>query len=127
MFPNMNGVNYWDAGVGLPDISVLMGRLASPSPTVIWSATEYYPNVTSTGSNFFDFVPATPIQITQVTIPHVVELIDYDGADTLPSPDDSMGVIAFYPYVSANGFPTIIIVNDNSIPLRFELTVSYQW
>jgi hypothetical protein len=34
-----------------------------------------------------------------VTIPHYIELLDYDGADTIPSANDTMGVIAFYPYV----------------------------
>lgn len=128
MFPNTDsGGSAWDVSNGAPDISLIFSQDNSGTTITIWTATTYYPDVLSNGINYYDFTPATPIEITQVTIPHYIELLDYDGADTIPSVNDTMGVIAFYPYVQANGFPTTVQLVNNTIPLRYELTLSYEW
>ncbi len=128
IFPNTDsGGNAWDLSSGAADISMIVSRDNSGAAIAIWTATTYYPDVVSNGVNFYDFTPLTPIEVTQVSIPHYIELLDYDGADTFPSANDTMGVIAFYPYVQANGFPTTITLANDSLPLRFELTLSYEW
>ncbi|QBZ98857.1 calcium-binding EGF-like domain-containing protein [Flavobacterium sangjuense] len=128
MFPNTDsGGSAWDVSSGSPDISLIVSRDNSGTPIAIWNAPTYYPDVLSNGTNFFDFTLTIPIEITQVTTPHYIELLDYDGADTIPSANDTMGVIAFYPYVQANGFPTTIYLANDLLPLRFELTLSYEW
>lgn len=128
MFPNSDGTAFWDTFPdSYADISVLMGRAnGTASPDVLWTASTYFSNALSNGTNY-DFIPTTPIVLTQVNTPHFLELYDYDGADPIPNADDTMGVIAFYPYSSTNDFPTTLQVRDDSIPLRFELTLSYQF
>lgn len=126
-FPNTDSSGaLWDFPDSNADITVVLGRIAAPT-TVLWSSPNYYPDVLSTGSNFYDFTPATPILISQVQSQHLIELFDYDGADPIPSPNDSMGALSFIPYIPSSGFPTTIQLSSPSGTLRFELTVAYQW
>ena len=127
MFPNTDNGAFWDI---LPDsnadIAVALARAGS-SPALVWDSPNYYTNVLSSGSNFFDFVPASPIVILQPQTTHVIELYDYDGAEVIPSANDSMGAMSFPPYIPANGFPPIVYLSNVGGTLKFELTVTYQF
>lgn len=124
LFPNVDSSgNNWDLG-GLPDIYPSLSIINGPSSTIIYNGEMYFQDVTSTGSNYFDFIPTNPIEITQVNSSYVLSLLDYDGS---LSNYNFMGTVAFYPYQSNNNFPTTITITDNSIPLRYELTLSYIW
>lgn len=127
MFPNTSSGDNWDLD-GFADIYIEMDReVAGAQTTDVYLATSYYPDVLSDGSNSFEFIPETPIEISQVSTGHTLTLLDYDGDDTVPSLDDTMGIIAFYPYVAANAFPSVLYLNNDTIPLRYELTMTYEW
>lgn len=122
---------YWDI-IGLnptnasPDIFVTM---VNSSFTEIYRSTTYYKNVISDGVTYYDFVPSTPISITSVNSVFILKLWDYDGADSNFNDDidDNMGFVVHYVYSSTGGFPSTITVSDTTIPLSFELTLSYTW
>lgn len=109
-----------------PDILVTM---LNSSFTDIYKSTTYYKNAISDGITYFDFVPSTPISITAVNSPFILHLWDYDGADSNINDgiDDDMGFVGLYVYSSTGGFPSTITVSDTTIPLSFELTLSYTW
>lgn len=122
---------YWDI-IGLnptnasPDILVTM---VNSSFTEIYRSTTYYKNVISDGVTYYDFVPSTPISITSVNSVFILNLWDYDGEDSNINDDinDKMGFVGHYVYSSTGGFPSTITVSDTTIPLSFELTLSYTW
>ncbi len=131
-FPNTDAGSYWDvllpladANIALPDIYL---TLQNSSLTEIYRSPTYYKNVLSDGTAYYDFVPATSISITSVNSVFVLNLWDYDGADSnITSSDDDMGFIVFNIYNSVGGFPSTISVLDTSKSLGFELTLSYTW
>jgi hypothetical protein len=122
-FPNTNGTNNWDVVNTAPDIFVRLGRGDGSNSTTTLYTSDYFEDVISTGSNYFDFIPTTPIELLFPTQQHVLLLGDYDST----SSNELMGGLVFNPYNSSGGFPTTIIINNSTIPLRFELTVSYVW
>lgn len=129
--PNTTTTGYWDI-IGLnptnasPDILVTM---VNSSFTEIYRSTTYYKNVISDGVTYYDFVPSTPISITSVNSVFALNLWDYDGADSNINDgiDDNMGIVRHYVYSSTGGFPSTVTVSDTTIPLSFELTLSYTW
>jgi hypothetical protein len=121
-FPNFDGTSSWDVLGGNPDIYLKL--IKDTSPIYI---SGYYLDALSTGTNFYDFIPTTPIAITDVNAPYILNLFDYDGADTPASSDDNMGYMGFFLYSSTNGFPSTISIGSSADVLRFELTVSYEW
>jgi hypothetical protein len=131
-FPSKNAGSYWDlllplvdANIALPDIYL---TLENSSLIEIYRSPTYYKNVVSDGIAYYDFVPSTPINITSVTSGLVLNLWDYDGADSNGiSSDDDMGFIVFNLYKSTGGFPSTLTVVDASKSLGFELTLSYTW
>ncbi|GEC77711.1 hypothetical protein [Flavobacterium aquatile] len=120
LFPNTNGGNNWDIG-SAPDIFVRLGIGDGSASTVVLFTSDYIADAVSDGTNFFDFTPNTPIELLFPTQQHAIILGDYDST----SSNEFMGGLVFNPYNSTGGFPTTITVNNSSIPLRFELTVSY--
>ena len=122
---------YWDI-TGLnptnasPDILVTMDN---SSFTEIYRSTTYYKNVISDGATYYDFVPSTPISITSVNSVFILNLWDYDGADSNFNGgiDDNMGFIVFNIYNSVGGFPSTISVLDTSKSLGFELSLTYTY
>lgn len=120
MFPNTNSGSNWDVG-SAPDIFVRLGRGDGSASTVTLFTSDYISDALSDGTNFFDFTPSTPIELLFPTQQHALLLGDYDSS----SANELMGGLVFNPYSSTNGFPTTITLNNSSIPLRFELTVSY--
>lgn len=124
VFPNLNGTNTWDSVINVaPDIFVRLGIGDGSNSTITLYTSNYINDALSNGSNYFDFIPTTPIELLFPTQQHVLILGDYDSA----SSNDLMGGLIFNPYNSNNGFPTTITISNSSIPLKFELTVSYVW
>jgi hypothetical protein len=131
-FPNYDNGSFWDpslptASLASPDIYV---TLQDASSNVLFNAPTYFANVTSNGSNYYDFTPTTPIilPIASVYSYFQINLWDYDGADSnISSSDDFMGSRSFYPYSSTGGFPSTITVSDSSYTVSFTLTLSYVW
>ena len=129
-FPNTDAGSYWDASfpTSANAYADIFLTLQNSSLTEIYRSPTYYKNVVSDGIAYYDFVPSTPINITSVTSGLVLNLWDYDGADSNGiSPDDDMGFIVFNLYKSTGGFPSTLTVLDTSKSLGFELTLSYTW
>ena len=132
-FPNYDSTgSFWDptlptASLSSPDIYV---TLEDASGNVLFDAPTYFANVTSNGSNYYDFTPATPIILPIASVYSIfqVNLWDYDGSDSnISSSDDLMGKKSFFPYSSSGGFPSSITVSDSSYPVSFTLSLSYVW
>jgi hypothetical protein len=129
-FQNTDAGSFWDASfpTAANAYADIFLTLQNSSLTEIYRSPTYYKNVLSDGTAYYDFVPANPISITSVNSGFVLNLWDYDGADSnFISSDDDMGFVVFNLYKSTGGFPTTITVSDTTIPLSFELTLSYTW
>jgi hypothetical protein len=131
-FPNSTTTgNYWDVSLGTvvnanPDIYL---TLQNSSLSEIYRSPTYYRNALSDGITYFDFVPAIPISITSVSSAYILNLWDYDSADSNINDfvDDDMGFVAFKLYNTTGGFPSTITVLDSSKSLGFELSITYTW
>jgi len=121
-FPNQNNTSDWDVG-SAPDIFVRLGRGTGDANTVTLYTSNYFENVLSTGTDTYDFVPVTPIEILSPTQTHLIVLGDYDSV----SANELMGGYTFTPYENGMDFPTEMDVYTAGSLLRFKLYVSYQW
>lgn len=88
----------------------------------------YFANVLSNGTNYYDFTPTTPINITSVNSFYTIDLLDYDGAssNTILTSDEFMATSVFNIYTATGGFPTTLTLVGSST-FRAELTLSYTW
>lgn len=121
-FPNMNGSSFWDPINPAPDIFVRFGYGdGTDAGTTTLFTSDYYPDAVSDGTNY-DFVPSAPIVISPLN-QHVILLGDYDSV----SANELMAGFTFMPYSDTNDFPSTIVVADNTLPVRFEFFVTYQW
>lgn len=120
-FPNskVDGSSWDTFPVSAPDIYV---KLLKGTTNNLYTS-GFYSDVVSNGSNYFDFTPTVPIEITDLNSPYVLNLFDYDN---LPN-DDNMGFYAFYLYSATGGFPTNVSVGSTTDALRIEMTLSYVW
>ena len=122
-FPNLNpSGNNWDIGSSA-DIFVRFGLGDGTSSTITLFTSNYYTDAISNGTNYYDFIPTTPIELDLASSECALILGDYDSASSY----DFMGELVFYPYNSINGFPTTISISNPSIPFKAELTLSYVW
>ncbi len=116
-FPALDGGTNWDLLDG-PDIFF---QLFAGS-TLIYEQ----PNFIEDADPSVDLIltVTTPIEITNTTGEHGIQLLDYDDGIT---DDDFMGGILFTPYFSnTNGFPTTLNL-DAGGAVAFTLEVSYLW
>ncbi|TPD65739.1 hypothetical protein [Flavobacterium microcysteis] len=124
-FNNQDNGASWDTGSG-PDIFLQLVNGAGGSN--IWISEIYYPDVLSTGTNSFEFVPNSPIIITNVTSSFTIYLGDNDAIDVPSNPNDLMSSILFNIYTTTNGFPaTLLLTDGKAIPFRVELSLQYEW
>jgi hypothetical protein len=124
-FNNQDNGASWDTGSG-PDIFLQLVNGAGGSN--IWISEIYYPDVFSTGTNSFEFVPNSPIVITNVTSSFTIYLGDNDAIDVPANPNDLMGSILFNIYTTTNGFPATLQLTDGRVvPFRVELSLQYEW
>lgn len=124
-FNNQDNGSSWDTGSG-PDIFLQLVNGAGGSS--IWLSEVYYPDAFSTGTNSFEFVPNSPIAITNVMSPFTIYLGDNDQIDIPSNPNDLMGNILFNIYTPGSGFPaTLQLTDGKAIPFRVELSLLYEW
>lgn len=124
-FNNLDGSSSWDTN-SAPDIFLQL--VNGNGGSNVWLSETYYPDVLSTGTNSFEFVPATPIVITNVTSLFTIYLGDNDTVDTPANSNDQMGSILSSLYSTTNGFPSTLLLTDGqATPFRVELSLQYEW
>ena len=101
-----------------PDIFVTVGSGTSCSGS-LYSSEYYYTNAYPGPS--YDFIPSSPIVISNPTTPVSICLYDYDGI----SLNDLMDGFYFNPYISGEGFPSVK-TKSNGI-LTFNVHYMYYW
>ena len=121
-FPNYNNLEGWDIGSG-PDIFVRLGVGNGDENTVVLYSSGYMPDAISNGFNYYDFRPNQPIEINNSLSKHIIALFDYDST----SFNEVIGAFTFNIYEPNNHFSDKLILRDTSIPLEFELSLTYQW
>ena len=127
-FPNLksNG-NYWDSavlpGYERPDI---FPALYTSNGTIVLFAGTIKNDSWSYGNDSFDFIPNSPIEITNLNDMYTIALWDDDTVINIIN-QEIMGYIDFKIYDATGGFPTTIVVSNTSSLVGFELTVSYTW
>ena len=124
-FNNTNGSSNWDNN-SAPDIFLQL--INGTNGSNIWLSTIYYPDAVSTGTNSFDFIPTTPVEITNTLGQFTLFLGDDDVHDMPSNPNDQMAAILFNIYSGTSGFPqSMNITNNASIPFRVTLSLQYEW
>ncbi|MCF8320091.1 MAG: hypothetical protein K9I35_02645 [Flavobacterium sp.] len=112
--------SWWDT---LPNSDAdIKLTLQNSSQTTLWTSPTYYPDATGIGAVSYNFVPTTPIIITNLTSGYIMNIYD---RDTLS--DEFIDFVAFNPYNSSGGFPTTKTFTNASSTFSFELTLSYVW
>lgn len=88
----------------------------------IWSSTMIYANAISDTGIQYSFLPVDTIALTDPLSQYAIQLYDQDD----DSEDDYMGGINFISYSHNNGFPELMILDDEGI-VAFELNLEYNW
>ncbi|MFC6877043.1 hypothetical protein ACFQZF_11165 [Flavobacterium myungsuense] len=125
-FPNLKtDGSSWDSWAvnpfTRPDIFPVLFN--SAGTTVLYEGTPAIQDSFSYGTDTFDFIPSTPIQITNTTSSYNLYLFDEDSS----SAQEIMGGFNLPLYTSTTGFPTSITLGQSTDIVRFELTVYYVW
>lgn len=130
-FTNYDNGSTWDVQFptvqnSLADIYI---KIKNSVGSDFYVSPTYFKNVMSDGTRTFDFVPSTPLEITNPLSIYTFQLYDYDSADSNLNDgvDDLMASKVFSAYSMSGGFPTTLTITDSSIPLSFKLTLSYTW
>lgn len=130
-FSNFDNGSNWDvlfptSSNAPADIYVKIKNLVGSD---FYSSTTYYANAISDGTKTFDFVPATPLEVTNAYSAFTFQLFDYDFADSNINDgvDDLMAAKVFSVYSPTGGFPSTLTITDSSSSLSFQLTLSYTW
>lgn len=98
--------------------------LVNSSGATIYTSPTYYTNATGLGTIGYDFIPATPISIANVTSPLGINLYDYEitiGSATL------MTFLVFNPYTINGGFPPTITKTSSSGAFECMISLQYTW
>ena len=120
-FPDTNNGYYWDSFPN-SDADIYVKILNSSSAPFYTSPT-HFENATSNGVNNYDFVPTSPIVISNPLSLFVMRIYDLDTFDS----EEFMDFCVFYPYSSSGGFPTTKTFTNPSSTFSFQLTLSYVW
>jgi hypothetical protein len=121
-FPDSNNGNWWDI---LPnsDADIYL-TVENSAFTVIYNHPTYFSNATGLGTSTYDFIPATPINLTNVTNNYLINLYDYDSSVS----SQLISVIAWTPFsTSQTSFPTTKTVTNSTNTFECELTYQYTW
>jgi hypothetical protein len=121
-FPDTENGQWWDTFPNSDaDIYVTM---QNSNQTTIYSHPNYKPDSSSTGTNYFDFIPSTPILITNPTGLFIMNIYDYENTGT----NTLMDYCIFNNlYSSTGGFPSTKTFTNDTGTFSFELTLSYVW
>lgn len=130
-FTNYDNGSTWDVQFptvqnSLADIYI---KIKNSVGSDFYVSPTYFKNVMSDGTRTFDFVPSTPLEITNPLSTYTFQLYDYDSADSNINDgvDDLMATKVFSAYNMTGGFPSTLTITDSSVPLSFTLTLSYTW
>lgn len=120
-FPDTNNGNYWDTFPN-SDADIYV-TIQNSSSVTIYNSPTYFQNATSNGVNYYDFVPTTPIIITNVLSPYFMYIYDFDAVVA----NELMDFYVFNPYGSSGGFPTTKTFTNSASTFSFQLTLEYVW
>lgn len=119
-FPDTENGSWWDTFPN-SDADIYVTLVNTSSATIYTS--NYYTNASGLGTTYYDFIPTTPITITNVMSALSIKLYDYEnvGSDTL------MDYLFFNPYSSTGGFPTILTKSSADGAFVCEISLQYAW
>lgn len=120
-FPDTNNDKYWDSFPN-SDADIYV-EILNNSSVPIYSSPTYFENATSNGVNIFEFVPTSPIVISNPLSPFVMRIYDFDAVGS----DELIDFCVFNPYSSGGGFPITKTFTNASSTLTFQLTLAYVW
>lgn len=125
VFPNTDNGSNWDIALpnpedGLPDVYI---TFQNSDLDIIYNSPVYYANALSGNGTFFEFEMTPNIELTNFDDPYLVNIWDYDSADS----DDFMTSWGFFAYTSNNNFPNVITVVSQSNEILVDLEVGYQF
>lgn len=112
--------NWWDTSPSNSDADIFL-TLENINYSTIWTSNNFTDS-TGIGTFAYNFVPTTPIIITNFTSGYYMNIWD---KDTLSS--EIIAVTLFNPYSSIGGFPTTKTFTNSTSTFSFELTLSYVW
>ena len=117
--------NWWDTFPN-SDADIYV-TIQNSNLNVIYKHPTVYNDAEIINSNFYDFIPASPLIITNVNSQYLVNLYDFDGFSN-DSNNDFIGFAGVTLYsLSQTGFPTTKTLTGLSGQLEFELTLQYTW
>lgn len=121
-FPDANNGNWWDTFPN-SDADIYL-TVENSAFTVIYNHPTYFSNATGLGTSTYDFIPATPINLTSVTSNYLINLYDYDSSFS----SELISVLAWAPFsTSQTSFPTTKTVTNSTNTFECELTYQYTW
>jgi hypothetical protein len=125
-FPDADNGDWWDTFPN-SDADIYL-TVENSAFTVIYNHPTYFTNATGLGTSTYDFIPATPINLTNVSSAYIINLYDYDGS-TNNANNDFITLLAFTPFsTSQTSFPTTkIVTNGSAGTFECELTLQYTW
>ena len=121
-FPDTNNGNWWDI---LPnsDADIYL-TVENSAFAVLYNHPTYFSNATGLGTSTYDFIPATPINLTNVTSTYLINLYDYDTSVS----SQLISVLAWAPFSTLQpDFPTTRTVINGNGTFECELTLQYIW
>jgi hypothetical protein len=119
-FPDTENGDWWDTFPN-SDADIYVTLVNTSFQTIYTSGR--YTDATGLGTTYYDFTPATPIIITNVTSALSIKLFDYEniGSDTL------MDSLFFNPYSSSGGFPATLTKLNSNGNFVCEISLQYVW
>jgi hypothetical protein len=108
----------WDGLIGKPDIYVTIFDSKST-----FYASNYYEDAISNNSNVYEFVPANPVALTNVSDFYGVKLYDYDNLGA--GKDTEMGSVIFVPFLKPSTLPKSVILESPKLNLKIEVFLTY--
>ena len=113
--------SWWDSTPSNSDADIFL-TIENINNTTIWTSPTYYTDATGIGTLSYNFVPTTPIIITNFTSGYYMNIWD---KDTLSS--EFIDLVLFNPYNSSGGFPTTKTFTNSTSTFSFQLTLEYVW
>ena len=126
-FPDANSSNNWWDTFPNSDADIYL-TVENSALTVIYTyLPNYCSNATGLGTVTYDFIPTTPITLTNVTSTYFINIYDYDGS-TNNANNDFITWLPFSPFsTSQTSFPTTKTVTNSTNTFECELTYQYTW
>jgi hypothetical protein len=114
-FPNSAG-GIDDLGTN-PDLFITIIK----DNILFYQTTTYFTDANGDGSMNYDYSFSTPIECNVNSALFLLQLWDYDSNTN----NDLMGTIVVSPYLNYKGFPTSLIIQDESGNYKGEIFVTY--